>query len=123
RCLEKNPAARFQTARELANELRTVQRMLELRAVPAGARATEGTASIAVLPFDNLSGDAEQEYFADGIVEEIITGLSRIKWLFVISRNSSFIYRGKPIDVKVVGRNLGVRYVLQGSVRRSGDHV
>ena len=79
--------------------------------------------SIAVLPFDNLSGDREQEYFADGIVEEIITGLSRIKWLFVISRNSTFIYKGKPVDVKTVGRELGVRYVLEGSVRRSGDHV
>jgi TolB-like protein/Flp pilus assembly protein TadD len=80
-------------------------------------------ASIAVLPFDNLSGDAEQEYFAAGIVEEIITGLSRIKWLFVISRNSTFLYKGKPVDVKAVGRDLGVRYVLQGSVRRSGSHV
>jgi TolB-like protein len=79
--------------------------------------------SIAVLPFDNLSDDREQEYFADGIVEEIITGLSRIKWLFVISRNSTFIYKGKPIDVKTVGRDLGVRYVLEGSVRRSGNHV
>ena len=76
-----------------------------------------------MLPFDNLSGDREQEYFADGIVAEIITGLSRIKWLFVISRNSTFIYKGKPIDVKTVGRELGVRYVLEGSVRRSGDHV
>jgi TolB-like protein len=79
--------------------------------------------SIAVLPFDNLSGDRDQEYFADGMVAEIITGLSRIKWLFVISRNSSFIYKGRPIDVKAVGRELGVRYVLEGSVRRSGDHV
>ena len=79
--------------------------------------------SIAVLPFDNLSGDREQEYFADGIVEEIITGLSRIKWLFVISRNSSFIYKGKPVDVKTAGRALGVRYMLEGSVRRSGNRV
>jgi len=79
--------------------------------------------SIAVLPFDNLSGDREQEYFADGIVAEIITGLSRIKWLFVISRNSTFFYKGKPIDVKTVGRELGVRYVLEGTVRRSGNHV
>jgi TolB-like protein len=79
--------------------------------------------SIAVLPFDNLSGDREQEYFADGMVAEIITGLSRIKWLFVISRNSTFIYKGKPIDVKTVARELGVRYVLEGSVRRSGNHV
>jgi TolB-like protein len=79
--------------------------------------------SIAVLPFDNLSGDREQEYFADGMVEEIITGLSRIKWLFVISRNSTFIYKGKPIDVRTIGRELGVRYVLEGSVRRSGNQV
>ena len=79
--------------------------------------------SIAVLPFDNLSGDPEQEYFADGIVEEIITGLSRIRWLFVISRSSSFQYKGKRVDAKSVGRDLGVRYILQGSVRRSGNQV
>jgi TolB-like protein/tetratricopeptide (TPR) repeat protein len=79
--------------------------------------------SIAVLPFENLSDDREQEYFADGIVAEIITGLARIKWLLVISRNSTFIYKGKPVDVKTVGRDLGVRYVLEGSVRRSGNHV
>ena len=79
--------------------------------------------SIAVLPFTNLSGDPEQDYFADGIVEEIIIGLSRIKWIFVIARNSSFAYRGKAMDVKQVGRELGVRYLLEGSVRKSGDHV
>ena len=79
--------------------------------------------SIAVLPFENLSGDQEQDYFADGIVEEIITGLSRIKWLFVISRNSTFTYKGKPVDVRQVGRELGVRYVLEGSVRRSANRV
>ena len=79
--------------------------------------------SIAVLPFDNLSDDREQEYFADGIVAEIITGLSRIKWLFVISRNPTFIFKGKPIDVRTVGRELGVRYVLEGSVRRCGNRV
>ncbi len=79
--------------------------------------------SIAVLPFDNLSGDPEQEYFADGVVEEIITGLSRIRWLFVISRNSTFLYKGKRVDAKTVGRDLGVRYVLQGSVRRSASQV
>ncbi|WP_246737633.1 adenylate/guanylate cyclase domain-containing protein [Nordella sp. HKS 07] len=79
--------------------------------------------SIAVLAFDNLSGDPEQEYFADGIVEEIITALSRIKWLFVIARNSSFVYKGRMVDVKQVGRELGVRYVLQGSVRKSGSRV
>jgi adenylate cyclase len=79
--------------------------------------------SIAVLPFTNLSGDPEQDYFADGMVEDIITGLSRIKWIFVIARNSSFAYRGKEIDVKQVGRELGVRYVLEGSVRKSGNRV
>src|SRR5215472_7752612 len=71
--------------------------------------------SIAVMPFTNMSGDPEQEYFADGLVEEIITALSRIKWLFVIARNSSFTYKGQAIDVKRVGRELGVRYVLEGS--------
>src|SRR5215471_8572423 len=67
--------------------------------------------SIAVLPFENMSGDPEQEYFADGMVEEIITALSRFKWLFVIARNSSFTFKGKAVDVKEVGRRLGVRYV------------
>jgi adenylate cyclase len=79
--------------------------------------------SIAVLPFQNMSGDPEQEYFADGMVEEIITALSRIKWLFVIARNSSFTYKGRTVDVKEVGRELGVRYVLEGSVRRAGNRV
>jgi adenylate cyclase len=79
--------------------------------------------SIAVLPFANLSGDPDQDYFADGIVEDIITGLSRIKWIFVIARNSSFTYKGKAIDIKHVGRELGVRYVLEGSVRRSLNRV
>src|SRR5262245_7712906 len=79
--------------------------------------------SIAVLPFDNLSGDREQEYFADGIVEEIITALSRMRWLFVIARNSSFAYRGRAVDVKQVGRELGVRYILEGSVRKAGSRV
>jgi TolB-like protein len=79
--------------------------------------------SIAVLPFANMSGDPEQEYFADGMVEEIITALSRIRWLFVIARNSSFTYKGQAVDVKRVGRELGVRYLLEGSVRRSGGWV
>ena len=79
--------------------------------------------SIAVLPFQNLSGDPEQEYFADGMVEEIITALSRIRWLFVIARNSSFTYKGKAVDVKQVGRELGVHYVLEGSVRNAGGHL
>jgi TolB-like protein len=75
------------------------------------------------LPFTNMSGDPEQEYFADGMVEEIITALSRIRWLFVIARNSSFIYKGKAIDIKQVGCELGVRYVLEGSVRKAGQKV
>jgi TolB-like protein/class 3 adenylate cyclase len=79
--------------------------------------------SIAVLPFQNMSGDPEQEYFADGMVEDIITALSRFKELFVIARNSSFAYKGKAIDLKQVGRELGVRYVLEGSVRKSGSRV
>ena len=79
--------------------------------------------SIAVLPFQNMSGDPEQEYFADGMVEDIITALSRFKSLFVIARNSSFTYKGKAVDIKQVGRDLGVRYVLEGSVRKSGNRV
>jgi adenylate cyclase len=70
-----------------------------------------------------MSGDPEQEYFADGMVEEIITALSRIRWLFVIARNSSFTYKGQAVDVKQVGRELGVRYVLEGSVRKGGNRV
>jgi pentatricopeptide repeat protein len=80
-------------------------------------------ASIAVLPFVNLSADPDQEYFADGMVEEIITALSGIKWLFVIARNSSFTYKGRVVDIKEVGRDLGVRYVLEGSVRKAGTRL
>ena len=79
--------------------------------------------SIAVLPFANMSGDSDQEYFADGISEDLITGLSRIRWLFVIDRNSTFVYKGQPVDVKRVSRELGVRYVLEGSVRRAGRRL
>jgi adenylate cyclase len=79
--------------------------------------------AIAVLPFENMSGDPEQEYFADGMVEEITTALSRFKWLFVIARNSSFTLKGKAVDVKEVGRRLGVRYILEGSVRKAGGKV
>jgi adenylate cyclase len=93
------------------------------RAPPAATPSLPEKASIAVLPFANMSGDPEQEYFADGMVEEIITALSRIRWLFVIARNSTFTYKGEPIDVSQVGRELGVRYVLEGSVRRAGRRV
>ena len=95
----------------------------EPRVAPAAGLPLPDKPSIAVLPFANLSGDPEQEYFADGVVEEIITALSRIRWLFVIARNSSFTYKGQSVDVKRVGRELGVRYVLEGSVRKAGGRV
>ncbi len=79
--------------------------------------------SIAVLPFANMSGDQEQEYFADGISEDIITGLSKLRWFFVIARNSSFAYKGKAVDIKRIARELAVRYVLEGSVRKGGNRV
>jgi len=101
------------------------------RAVAAGAAEEQSSPalslpdrpSIAVLPFTNMSDDPQQDYFADGMVEEIITALSRLRWLFVIARNSSFTYKGRSVDVKQVGRELGVRYVLEGSVRKSASRV
>lgn len=92
-------------------------------AQPAPCPELPDRPSIAVLPFANMSGDPEQDYFADGMVEDIITGLARIRWLFVIARNSSFTYKGRAVDVKQVGRELGVRYVLEGSVRKVGGRV
>jgi adenylate cyclase len=105
-----------------------VGKRAEPRTEPADDAATTPLAlpdrpSIAVLPFGNMSGDPEQEYFVDGMVEDIITGLSRIKWLFVIARNSSFAYKGKSPDIRQVGRELGVRYVLEGSVRKAAGRV
>ena len=91
--------------------------------VPESALAVPDKPSIAVLPFENMSGDPEQEYFADGMVEEIITALSRFKWLFVIARNSSFTFKGKAVVIKEVGRRLGVRYVLEGAVRKAAGKV
>jgi TolB-like protein len=112
---------------QLKNIARPV-RMYRVR--PVGAAATKRSSlslpdkpSIAVLPFQNMSGDPEQEYFADGIVEEIITALSRFRELFVIARNSSFTYKGRAVDMKQVGRELGVRYVLEGSVRKAGNRL
>ncbi len=90
---------------------------------PSGPPPLPDTPSLAVMPFQNMSGDPEQEYFADGMVEEIITALSRITWLFVIARNSTLTYKGQAVDVKQVGRELGVRYVLEGAVRKAGDRV
>jgi len=105
-----------------------VEKRGEPRAYPPSEAATAPLAlpdrpSIAVLPFANMSGDPDQDYFVDGMVEDIITGLSRIKWLFVIARNSSFAYKGKSPDIRQVGRELGVRYVLEGSVRRAAGRV
>jgi adenylate cyclase len=121
--------ANFQDAGEyeLKNIARPV-RVYQLQTGGGGVRRAPTLAlpdkpSIAVLPFQNLSGDPEQDYFADGMVEDIITGLSHIKWMFVIARNSTFVYKGQSIDVKKVGRELGVRYVLEGSVRKAGDRV
>jgi adenylate cyclase len=88
-----------------------------------GTLALPDKPSIAVLPFQNMSSDPEQDYFADGMVEDIITALSRMRWLFVIARNSSFTYKGRAVDVKQVGRELGVRYVLEGSVRKAANRV
>jgi TolB-like protein len=93
------------------------------KSAPASSSPIPEEPSLAVLPFHNLSGDTEQEYFADGIVEEIITALARIRWLSVLARNSSFAYKGQHVDVKRVGRELGVRYVLEGSVRKSANRV
>jgi adenylate cyclase len=92
-------------------------------ATPAAHFMTADKPSIAVLPFVNMSGDPEQEYFSDGITEDIITALSRLRWFFVIARNSTFSYKGKPVDVKQIGRELGVRYILEGSIRKIGNRV
>ena len=91
--------------------------------LPSAPLALPDKPSIAVLPFQNMSGDADQEHFADGMVEEVITALSRLRWLFVIARNSSFTYKGRGVDVKQVGRELGVRYVLEGGVRKAANRV
>ena len=115
-------------------QLKNISRPVRAFAVRAGAHSAlidrlsaapplPDKPSIAVLPFENMSGDPEQEYFADGMVEEITTALSRFKWLFVVARNSSFTFKGKAVDVKEVGRRLGVRYVLEGSVRKASGKV
>jgi adenylate cyclase len=117
-----------QRVKNIARPVRTFAvRLGEVAAsVPASERPSlplPDKPSIAVLPFANMSGDPEQDYFADGMVEDIITGLSRIKWLFVIARNSTFVYKGKAVDVKQIGRELGVRYLLEASVRKAGNQV
>jgi adenylate cyclase len=120
--------ATFQDAGE--QELKNIARPVRVYLLQIAGVAPEGPApalpdkpSIAVLPFANMSGDPEQDYFADGMVEDIITGLSRIKWLFVIARNSTFVYKGQALDVKKVGRELGVRYLVEGSVRKAGNRI
>ena len=99
------------------------EQLAAARATVKPALALPDNPSIAVLPFTNMSGDPEQEYFADGMVEEIITGLSRFRFLFVIARNSSFTYKGKAVDVRQVGHELGVRYLREGSVRKSANRI
>ncbi|MEK7876607.1 MAG: adenylate/guanylate cyclase domain-containing protein [Pseudomonadota bacterium] len=106
-----------------AYRLVKAQREAVTGALDRSSKASSEKPSIAVLPFANMSGDPEQEYFADGISEDILTGLSKLRWFFVIARNSSFTYKGKAVDVKRVARELGVRYVLEGSVRKGGNRV
>jgi TolB-like protein/class 3 adenylate cyclase len=113
-----------QALKNIARPVHVFRVRAEAKHVPEpGVMPLPEKPSIAVLPFQNMSGDPEQEYFADGMVEEIITALSRIRGLFVIARNSSFTYKGEAVDVKRVGRELGVRYVLEGSVRKGGNRV
>jgi TolB-like protein len=112
-----------QTLKNIARPVRIYRMRTEGGAPPRAQPSLPDKPSIAVLPFQNMSGDPEQEYFADGMVEDIITALSRLRWLFVIARNSSFTYKGRAVDVKQVGRELGVRYVLEGSVRKAGNRV
>ncbi len=113
-----------QTLKNIAQPIHVYRVLAEKKLMPEpAALPLPDKPSIAVLPFQNISGDPEQEYFVDGMVEEIITALSRIRWLFVIARNSTFTYKGRAVDVKEVGRELGVRYVLEGSVRKAGTRV
>ncbi len=113
-----------QALKNIAQPVHVFRIMAEEKPMPEpAALPLPDKPSIAVMPFQNMSGDPEQEYFADGMVEEIITALSQIRWLFVIARNSSFSYKGQSPDAKQVGRELGVRYVLEGSVRNGGNRV
>jgi len=114
------------------HELKNIARPVAVWRWPAGsdvmapaqpAFSLPDKPSIAVLPFDNMSGDPKQEYFSDGMTEDIITALSRLRWLFVTARNSSFTYKGQAVDVKQVGREMGVRYVLEGSIRKAGNRI
>ena len=110
-----------QALKNIAQPVHVFRVLAEPKAMPEPSLPLPDKPSIAVLPFQNMSGDPEQEYFADGMVEEITTALSRIRSLFVIARNSAFTYKGRAVDVRQVGRELGVRYVLEGSVRKAGS--
>jgi serine/threonine protein kinase/tetratricopeptide (TPR) repeat protein len=122
RLLAKDPGARLQSARALRDELRTIARALQQRPSPS-ATATKGPSSIAVLPFANLSADPENEYFSDGLAEELINALTRLPGLRVASRTSAFQFRGKNADIREIGRQLSVDHVLEGSVRRAGKRL
>jgi TolB-like protein len=123
RCLQKDPMRRIQHAGDVRLALEELKEESRSRPQAPMLGPARQWPSIAVLPFENMSGDPEQDYFADGIVEEIITALSRFRQLFVIARNSSFTYKGRAVDAKQIGRELGVRYVLEGSVRKAGNRV
>lgn len=121
RCLAKRPADRVQTARDVYNELRELQRALDQPRSRPAIRQPES--SIAVLPFANMSGDKETEYFSDGLAEEIINALARLPALKVTARTSAFAFRGKDVPIDEIGRRLGVDHVLEGSVRKSGERI
>jgi adenylate cyclase len=112
-----------QQVKNIARPVRVYRIPLAENAAPKSPLSLPDKPSLVVLPFQNMTGDAEQDYFVDGIVEEITTAISRLRWLFVIARNSSFTYKGRAVDVKQVARELGVRYVLEGSVRKAGNRV
>ncbi|MBV8133070.1 MAG: tetratricopeptide repeat protein [Alphaproteobacteria bacterium] len=112
-----------QSLKNITRPVRVFRVVTDKKTVPAPVLALPDKPSIAVLPFANLSGDPEQEYFADGMVEDITTALSKLWWFFVIARNSSFTYKDRAVDVKQAGRELGVRYVFEGSVRKGGNRL
>jgi TolB-like protein len=123
RCLEKDPALRFQTASEVSRELHRVRSELESRAVSRGRSPSTSAPSIAVLPFTNMSADPENEYFSDGLSEELMNALVKNPALRVTGRTSAFAFKGKNEDLRGIGQKLGVATVLEGSVRKSGDRI
>jgi adenylate cyclase len=112
-----------QQVKNIARPVRVYRIPIALTAATKSPLALPDKPSLAVLPFQNMTGDPDQDYFVDGVVEEITTAISRLPWLFVIARNSSFTYKGRAVDIKQVARELGVRYVLEGSVRKAGNRV